>query len=292
MNKSLEEFKTIMLATDLSDAASGALSYARQLALRFSSRLLIVHVIDAAPGTEKGHLCERIDRAEDELQNISAALSDESIHNATIVREGDVRETVLQLIRERDVELLVIGTRGLSFKGGPEPGADAGLGSVAEKLVRAMPCPVFTVGRSVRQDAFEATHLRRVLFPTDFSETSRAALGYAERLTRHVGGKLILLHVDEYGVDSLSTDVAAAGDKFKLLVTEMKEPSAAAEFIHRTGLPAEAIVSVAKERRVDFIVLGVHPGDQASGRRLHGIAYDVIRMSRCPVLTFCPTPAA
>ena len=70
------------------------------------------------------------------------------------------------------------------------------LGSVAEMLLRAMPCPVLTVGMGVRQDAFEGTHLRRALFPTDFSEISYAALSYAECLTRYISGRLLLLHVD------------------------------------------------------------------------------------------------
>ena len=144
--------KTIMVATDLSDASYGARSYARQLARRFSAKVLLVHVIDPAePGVDRSArvLAQRIDHAEDQLQKMDAALRFDDVRCAMIVRTGDIRETVLHLIQERDADVLIIGTRSKDHKAG-DP-----LGSVAEKLVRGMPCPVLTVGKYVRQDSFE-----------------------------------------------------------------------------------------------------------------------------------------
>ena len=51
MAECMESFKTIMLATDLSDASCGALSYATRLASRLSAKLLIVHVVDPDSGS-------------------------------------------------------------------------------------------------------------------------------------------------------------------------------------------------------------------------------------------------
>ena len=195
--------KTIMVATDLSDASYGALSYAKQWAKHFSAKLLLVHIVDRTrnelnvkkPGTR---LCELMDAAEDELQKITSGLSYDDVRCASIVRSGNIRHTIADLIDERDVDLLVIGTRGKGYKDGEE------LGSVAETLLRFMPCPVLTVGMRVRSDACEGTHTRVVLFPTDFSEISRAALAYTESLTRHLDGHLLLLHVDEQETDGMS----------------------------------------------------------------------------------------
>ncbi len=286
MAKCMESFRTIMLATDLSDVSSGALRYATQLAGLLSAKLLVVHVVDpnAVPQLttpKRSILCGLINSAEDELQRTAMALSYDLIRYAIIVRLGPIRETLLQLIGEREVDLLVIGTSGKGYKNGE------GLGSVAEMLLRAMPCPVLTVGRSVRQDAFEGTHLRRALFPTDFSDISYGALNYAEDLTRYISGQLLLLHVDESVAGFLATGSLGERGKFEAMVKKMDDPAIVAEYIFRGGPPASAIVAVATEKQVDFVILGVNGGDKSDGAQPH-VAYDVIRLAKCPVLTICP----
>jgi nucleotide-binding universal stress UspA family protein len=151
-----------------------------------------------------------------------------------------------------------------------------------------MPCPVLTVGKGVRQDAFEGTHLRRVLFPTDFSETSYDAVSYAERLTRYISGQLLLLHVDESVAGSVATGSLGERAKFEAIAKKIDDPAIVAEYIFQGGPTAGAIVTVAIDKHVDFIVLGVHSVDEPEGARPRAIAYDVIRLAKCPVLTICP----
>ncbi len=279
--------KTIMVATDLSEASYGALSYAKQWAKRFSAKILLVHVVDRMRNEstiEKSgtRLSEVMDAAEQELQRITSGLSYDDVRCASIVRSGKIRETIAELIDERDVDLLVIGTRGKGYEDGEE------LGSVAEMLLRFVPCPVLTVGRHMRSDACEGTHKRVVLFPTDFSEISRAALAYTERLTEHLDGHLLLLHVDEQDADGMQS--ARPTVEFNKLLREMKDPSLVTECLTRVGRPADTVVSTSKERCVDFIVMGVHGTDQANIARNYGMAYDVIRMARCPVFTLFTQP--
>src|SRR5271170_8018921 len=112
--------KTIMVATDLSDASYGALSYAKQWAKHFSAKILLVHVVDRMrneSNIEKSgaRLSELVDAAEEELQRITSALSYDDVRCASIVRSGNIRETIADLIDERDVDLLVIGTRGKGY---------------------------------------------------------------------------------------------------------------------------------------------------------------------------------
>jgi nucleotide-binding universal stress UspA family protein len=285
----IDNYKTIVVATDFSDVSCGALHYAKQLARRVSAKLLLVHVIDSrrfplSATAESSGLSEAIDAAEDELERVAAGLSNDFIRNTIIVRHGSIRETLLQLISERNADLLVIGTTGKGCKSGER------LGSAAEMLLRTMPCPVLTVGKRVRQDALEATHLRQVLFPTDFSEASRATATYAEHLTRFLTGHLLLLHVDEAVTEPLLTGSQGGRAGFKAIMREMQEPSIVADSIMHRGRVAESIVTVAAEKQVDIIVLGIHGGADATlvrGRE-GGIAYDVVRLAKCPVFTLCP----
>lgn len=273
--------KTVMVATDFSDASYGARTYARQLALRFSAKVLLVHVIEepAQQGTEqpKMPLSQRIDLAEDQLQKMAAALHFDNVRCAMIVRTGNIRETILDLIKERDADLLIIGTRSKDRKPGDR------LGSVAEKLLRGVPCPVLTVGKYVRQDSFEGTHPRTVLFPTDFSATSQKALAYTECLTKHLAGHLCLLHVSENDAEmALPVPYDA---EFKKMVDGMQGPSIVTECIARKGHPAEVIAAVSMEKWADFVVMGVHGSDELGKSHKYGTACDVIRLVRCPVFT-------
>jgi nucleotide-binding universal stress UspA family protein len=270
----------IMVATDLSDASYGALNYATQLARCFSAKLLVVHVVDSEctatqPEATRTSLPEQIDAAEKELQKINSALSFDHAESALIVRPGSIREVIMKLIEERGAGLLVIGTRGKGYQNGE------GLGSVAEMLLRAMPCPVLTVGKGVHQDACEGTHMRNVLFPTDFSDISRNALVYAESLTTYLRGRLLLLHVDE---NSAGGNLPH-NDEFQMLMRDMDEPFLVAEQITRVGRAAEVIAATSMEKRADFIVMGVHEAKESGRAHNCGIAFDVIRSVKCPVFT-------
>ncbi len=279
--------KTIMVAINFSDASNGALNYAKQLARCFSAKMLLVHVVDdmrTTPGMEqtKASYPQRMDSAEQALQKIAAGLSYDVVRYATIVRVGSIPETIAALIGERDADLLVIGTRGKGYKDGE------GLGSVAEALLRGVPCPVLTVGKCVRQDACEGTHMRSVLFPTDFSRISRVVLPYAESLTHHLAGRLLILRVDENGVDAKQQP--GHQDEFQTFMKGLKKSSVVTESITRTGRPADVIVAVSAEKRADFIMMGVHRADQAGKAHNYGLAYDVIRSAKCPVITLFAQP--
>lgn len=279
--------KTIMVAIDFSEASLGALNYAKQLARWFSAKILLVHVIDdkrTTPGMEqpKSSCPQLLDSAEEALQKVAARLSYDVARYATIVRAGSVGETIAALIGERDADLLVIGPCGEGCEHGER------LGSVAEALLRTVPCPVLTVGKYARQDAHEGTHMRSVLFPTDFSRISRAALAYTESLTRHLAGRLLLLHVDENEMEAKLHP--GHQEEFQTLVKGLKDSSVVTESITRTGPPADVIVAVSTEKRADFIVMGACRPDQRGKAHTGGLAYDVIRSAKCPVLTLFAQP--
>lgn len=257
--------KTIAVATDLVGASYGPISYAKQLARRFSAKVVLVHVV-VADETSEGGLPRLIDAAEKELQDKIGALSYDDISSSMVVHAGDIEKMVLNLIAERDADLLIVGTRGGKFN------------SVAETLLRAARCPVLTVGKNARADAYENTHTRIVLFPTDFSRESHAALAYAESLVKHLRGNLLLLHADELQPSDHK-------EGFQALTKKLTNPAIVSDSITRPGHPSDVVISISKEKHADFIVMGVHGKDQASKKHSFGTAFEVIRQARCPVFT-------
>jgi nucleotide-binding universal stress UspA family protein len=90
-------------------------------------------------------------------------------------------------IQEKKIDLIVMGTRGRSGVG------KFLLGSSAEEVFRQAPCPVLTVGpHSPAKAPHEFT---RIVFATDFSPESVAALPYAVSLAQECQAHLTLLHV-------------------------------------------------------------------------------------------------
>ena len=135
--------------------------------------------------------------------------------------------------------------------------------------------------------------LKRILAPTDFSEYSNAAIGYACALADKFDSQLHLLHVLE--VHASSTPVFGAG---LALSPRVRESRAAAEKAlervadGRAAVRATAegptfleILRYAKENDIDLIVMGTHGRSGLAHVMLGSVAERIVRKAPCPVLT-------
>jgi nucleotide-binding universal stress UspA family protein len=133
-----------------------------------------------------------------------------------------------------------------------------------------------------------------ILYPTDFSDCSRAAFSLARSLALEHGSKLIVLHVDQTWGRSI-----AYGEAMVLLQpVELKErmweglrcfnidnPSVQVEHRLVEGEAAGQILRVAEENDCDLIVMGTHGRTGLARLVLGSVAEQVLRKARCPVLT-------
>jgi nucleotide-binding universal stress UspA family protein len=136
--------------------------------------------------------------------------------------------------------------------------------------------------------------LRRILVPTDFSETSTAALRYAIALARRFTARVYLLNVaedagigteDEHPIGIFVTMQNAAHDRLRRLLTEQDVEELRPDCATRVGLPAEEIVRYAHEQAIDLIVMGTHGREGVMRVVLGSVAETVVRRAPCPVLT-------
>ncbi len=141
----------------------------------------------------------------------------------------------------------------------------------------------------------------RVLVPVDFSPSARAALEYGTFLAGKLGAELDVLHVWEppgyVGPDPLALLPAAAGqpgwEQTRLDVTRevdhflAKAATRPSQLSVRVeaGEPSDLILQVAKEGRVDLIVMGTHGRTGLSRLLIGSVAEAVLRRATCPVLT-------
>ena len=136
--------------------------------------------------------------------------------------------------------------------------------------------------------------LKRILVPTDFSETSQAAVRYGVALARAFAAKLYLLHIPEHPGEAAETEFPiglfetmknAAHDRLGRLLTEVETRELKPEYAMRLGVPSDEIVQHALDHEIDLIVMGTH-GREGVARVLVGsVAEKVVRRAPCPVMT-------
>ena len=136
--------------------------------------------------------------------------------------------------------------------------------------------------------------LKRILVPTDFSETSEAALKYGVALARAFKGQLYLLHVPEHRGGAPEADPiglvgettqTAAHERLVALLTEQEIQELRPERVLQGGKPDHAIVQYAKEHEIDLIVMGTHGREGVARVLIGSVAEKVVRRAPCPVLT-------
>ena len=137
-------FRTIVVATDFSDASALALEYARVLAKRFGAGLRVLHVV-ATPrplGTEI-YVPEAMSVSDVAVADAQRLMGETlaKFEGTPVVGQvlvGNPARKIVEYASDHDVDLLVIGTHGRSGL------SHLLMGSVAERVVRTAPCPVFT----------------------------------------------------------------------------------------------------------------------------------------------------
>lgn len=276
-------FKNVLFATDLTRFSHEAVPYVRSLAQEYGSKIFAVHVVSPPPEVTATGRAKKVPTiaAVREARSAMAALEDEwkGLRHQAIVRRGDVWREISKVIREKKIDLVVTGTHGRRGV------SKALLGSVAEKIFRQAPCPVLTVGPNASGEPESIVDLHSILFPTDFSPASLAALPYAVSLAQENRAHLYQLHVMASAEDG---PVAASFmERLRNLAPRGEslwcEPKAFVE----SGQPAEVILQQAEEMEVDLIVLGTKTRRTVTpGKPLPmATAYKVVSQAICPVLT-------
>lgn len=137
-------FKTIVWATDGSEAADRALPYAKALAEGEGRTLLIVHSNELIVGGRAGGYPMLADEDEvvKRIEGQSEQARQEGLNARLKVVAGagaGAAHMIADVAREAGADVIVVGTRGHA----PVPGLL--LGSVTQRLLHVAPCPVLAV---------------------------------------------------------------------------------------------------------------------------------------------------
>lgn len=138
--------RSILVPTDFSATSDAALHYATEMALTLGARLYLMHV----PGKTGEHFEANFPHGRFETatrERLTSFLTKDELERLRpeyAVRVGAPAEEIVRYADFCDADLIIMGTHGRSGI------AHVLLGSVAEQVVRAAPCPVLLVRATKR----------------------------------------------------------------------------------------------------------------------------------------------
>jgi nucleotide-binding universal stress UspA family protein len=145
-------FSKILAPTDFSEDSKLALSYAIELAQKFSAEIIVVHVdqplapvmvSELNPGLDVGTMNRIAEEqrllALRELDQTSARLRESGVKSRGLMRVGAPFLEIIHAAQSENADLIVMGTHGRSGL------AHVLIGSVAERVVNKAHCAVLTV---------------------------------------------------------------------------------------------------------------------------------------------------
>lgn len=137
-------FNKILLAFDGSDHALKAAKIAGELANRMQADLWVVIAYDPFPSylgvpNEQTAIDSRLDKANEEMEKAIREIGPISGKLTREILEGPATEAILNVANVREIELIIIGTRGHSRIDGLL------LGSQSQKVAAHAKCPVLVV---------------------------------------------------------------------------------------------------------------------------------------------------
>ncbi len=290
------ETKLIICPVDFSEFSVRAYRHALSLAEHYRAKLVALHVVElwrypyadyAASAGDYAEFCRVLQEGgKEQLREFAKKHTDNQIEPELAVHQGMAADSILSFVQSPKADLIVMGTHG-------RRGFDRlVLGSVTDRVMRKAPCPVLAVSgpsseTMAGKEPHHAHHLNHVLFCTDFSENSRAALSYAISAAEEYHAELTLLHVLEQVSSGAGAEDAVAQVMRHLdeLVPPERRKTLEIKTEVRTGKPYQQIIQLALEAQTDLVVMGVRGGGSLDAAVFGSTTYRVIQLGSCPVLT-------
>ena len=297
------QLRRILCSTDFSDFSNHAVPYAVALAREFKAKLFLCHVIDLSSAAIYGEAVLALEEQQSRMTTfahgeIRKLVGKEPPEWEPLVTVGNPALEIARLAGEKGVDLAVAASHGRSGL------KRLILGSVTERLMRTLPCPLLVV-RSPEHGFVESPgqeiRLKQIMVGHDFSSDSDLALKYGLSLAQEFQAALHLIHVVEPpSYEDLVKPASMPRDKFQQdvrrrlrerLINMVPEEARAwctpvATLL--AGDPHAELTKYAVVNNIDLIILGVRGHSLVESLLVGSTTDRVIRAAPCPVLSVQP----
>lgn len=278
------EYRKILIAIDGSDPSLHALKESLKLATDEKSWVTVVSVIPPYEGDLGSVWVNNIKESMRKpcvlaLSQAEKIAKEQRVLIRTVCEEGDIHERIVDLADAENFDLIIMGRKGRSQI------EKALIGSVTARVIGHTRKDVLVVPEN------STIGWKTILLTTDGSKYSQSAAGRAIELAKSYGSELNAIYVVDVTEEFFAQAPQAVDEslsKARGMIDRIKE-SAVSEGIKAEGLVREGeaykvIVDLAKDRKVDAIIMGSH-GRTGLRRLLMGsVTEKVIGYAPCPVL--------
>jgi nucleotide-binding universal stress UspA family protein len=295
-----KQFKNILCATDFSEFSNHTVSYGVAFAKEFEAKLFICHVIDLSSVAIYGEF--QLDPVgqqnrimEDANEQLKELTGNQPVAWEPLITVGKPADEISRAVKDKKIDLVITATRGRSGL------KRIILGSVTERLMRTLTCPLLIISRPEHEFVSapdQEIKLKKILVGCDFSPDSDQAFNHGLSLAQEFQCELHLAHVIEPPAQpdllkgSTSATVEIQGDYRDLLTQKLKDmvPEEAGNWCTPKtslleGQPYEELANYSELNDIDVIVLGVRGHGLVKTLFLGSTTDRVVRRSPCPVLS-------
>jgi nucleotide-binding universal stress UspA family protein len=294
--------RSVLCPIDFSNASRAALRYGSAAAEHLSADLIVMTVNDpllvevAALRLGASWMPEDSERElrrffAETFEHRGAAPTD--VHFETAA--GQPAPEILRIARERAVDLIVMGTHGLTGV------RKMFFGSTTERVLRETTVPVLLApmnetGPMLLEDAKRT--IRHVLAPVDLSAASARQIQLASGVAAALDATLLVTHVIEpyryrlpahISLPSVEAERRGRAEQALQDLVATVPAQVKPEGLVAYGDAAEEIAKIAHDRQIGLILMGLHASPLA-GPRMGSVTYRVLCLA--PTLVLALPPAA
>ncbi|MDP2384811.1 MAG: universal stress protein [Bacteroidota bacterium] len=183
--------KKILVPTDFSKTSENALLYAIELAKAEDAKLILLHVDPtetANPDVLYPEAIETIKKeAKKELDDLTSKITQTGkIKYESLIKEGFIFETILNVIKEKEVDLVVMGTKGEGSL------SNMIFGSNTAKIIEKARCPVIAVPEGV-----EFNPIKKITYATAYHHSDINCLKKIIEIAKPFNAQIDVLHISD-----------------------------------------------------------------------------------------------
>jgi nucleotide-binding universal stress UspA family protein len=282
---------TILFASEI-PTNERAFAFALAQAAEFGADVVLFHAYDtlvvAASETSGVRYYDYAAAARVEMQHLeplAQRIRQAGLRCEIVVRPGLAADQILALLREREIDRVVMGTHS------PGPIGKLLVGSVAEAVLRTASVPVFIVGPDVVEGNYRNFATRTILCAVRMTELSYVVASFAAELSAQHNARLILQHVirpQERGEALAGRSIEQLEADLLAMVPGVLRERIEVQPIVVSGDPTEELLYQSRAQQADLVVLGAQGASAFAAVTRHGVVYKVLAHAHCPVITLSP----
>ncbi|MCP4124951.1 MAG: universal stress protein [Bacteroidetes bacterium] len=274
--------KKILVPVDFSKCSDIALQQASRIAKVLSAEVHLYHVAslhpywrdlstsDKAAYKENEELASKI---EENLLSRKSKLLSQGVEVKVSYNHGHVIENIIKYSTTNEVDLMVIGTHGMSgYK-------EWMIGSNAQKILRNVTCPVIAIKQTPVNKGFD-----QIAFVSDFHEGNMAAFNKTLDFAKAFNSGVTIINMDEPGFFSDPVLVIKKAMREFQDVAKSRGLNCDIKRITDDGFE-EGLRKQIKENEIDLVVIPTHGRGPIARLFLSSIAEAVVNHMQTPVMT-------